>query len=78
MARDVAVISPDERGFWHVDFYRNAVDWNYDDWQCSFSPDGYATTEKGATEDDARALAAEYFPDAEIRLADDENDDEEE
>jgi len=71
-ARDVAVISEDGAGrdFWHVDFYVGAADWDYWDWYSSPSPDGFATTKKGATEDEARALAAEIFPGAEIRLAD--------
>lgn len=75
--RDVAVISLDERKFWHVDFYQGAADWGYWDWGCSPSPDGFATTKKDATEADARTLAAKCFPGAEIRLADDEQGDDE-
>ncbi len=74
---DVAVISPDEAGrdFWHVDMYKSASDWDYWDWDCGPSVDGWVTTKKGATEAEARALAEEHFPGAEIRVVLDEDED---
>lgn len=74
---DVVVISPDERGFWHADLYRDASEWNNDDWEQGRSPDSFFTTKIGASLSDARQRATETWPDAEIREALDTDDDDE-
>ncbi|MEM9739317.1 MAG: hypothetical protein AAF829_05570 [Pseudomonadota bacterium] len=74
--KDVAVVPYDQSGrdFWHVDFYRDGTFYDeMDGWACCEpSPDGYATTERGATEADAVALARKSFPKAIIRICDDD------
>lgn len=51
----VVAISPDERDFWHVNFFEHE---DHD------VPDAIATTKKGATMVDAIALARVKFPSA--------------
>lgn len=76
---DLVIISPDERGFYHIDFYEDGENYDYWHWQDGISPDGFATTAKGASEDDAKLLAEKHWPNAKIEFAalDDDEDDEE-
>lgn len=73
---DVVVISLDERGFWHADLYRDASDWDNDDWDQGKCPDCFFTTKIGTSLAEVRGRAASLWPDAEIREAqEDEEDD---
>lgn len=54
--RSLVSIEPDERGFWHVNY------WQDEPHEEGVPCDGFATTKKGAPLDDAIALAAEFAP----------------
>ena len=49
-------IEPDDRGFWHVNYWAEHP--HVED----VPPDGFATTAKGGTLDDAIALAKKFTP----------------
>lgn len=51
-------IEPDERGFWHVNFWFEDVE----DGEEAGPPDGFATTAKGASLDEAIKLTAKFPP----------------
>jgi len=71
---DVAVISFHEKGFWQGDLYRDASEWTWHDWENGNAPDDFFTMRKGSKLSEAEAVAKERWPDAEIREAEDEDD----
>lgn len=56
MTRGMVSIEPDERGFFHVNY------WIEHPHEEDVPPDGFATTAKNATLDDAVALAKKFPP----------------
>lgn len=56
--KSLVSIEPDERGFWHVNFWREAP------LEEGVPCDGWATTAKGASLDEALALADKFKPDS--------------
>lgn len=72
--RDVVVISLHEKGFWQADLYRDASELENEQWD-GLSPDAYLTRKRGGDMQDAIAKASSFWPGAEIRIAQDEDDD---
>jgi hypothetical protein len=64
MTRFSVAIEPDERGFWHVNAYIIHDDPGDD----GDVPDAFATTKKGASLDDAIALARKNFSPEKITI----------
>ena len=73
MDRDVVIVSYDERGFWHCDVFACAEHWDHFIWENATS-DGFCTSGLDATEADAIALAKSHWPDAIVRVTEDEDD----
>lgn len=73
---DVAVISFHEKGFWQGDLYRDASEWTHHDWENGNAPDDFFTMRKDANLSEAKAKAKELWPNAEIREAAEDEDDE--
>lgn len=77
MPRDVAVISLHEKGFWQADLYRDASELTNDEWE-GVAPDAFLTRKKGSDMQDAIDHACRFWPAAEIRIARDDEEDEDE
>jgi hypothetical protein len=64
---NLVIISHDQRGFWHADFYRDAADLDMDN--LGLAPDGFLTRRK---QGEAIAAAKYEWPGAELRIAEEE------
>lgn len=73
---DVAVISFHEKGFWQGDLYLDASEWTRHDWENGPTPDDFFTMKRGENLSAAKAHAKERWPNADIREAAEDEDDE--
>jgi hypothetical protein len=64
---NLVIISYDQRGFWHADFYRDAADLDMDN--LGLAPDGFLTRKK---QGDAIAMAKAVWPGAKMRFAEED------
>lgn len=76
---DLVIISRHEKGFWQADFYAGASHLAGDEIeQLGLVPDSFRTFLRGITLEEAKALSATRWPNAEVKVALDEEDEEEE
>ena len=73
---DVAVISFHEKGFWQGDLYKDASEWTWHEWENGAVPDDFFTMRKDNNLSDAKTFAKSRWPDAEIREAAEDEEDE--
>jgi len=59
MSKPEVIISPDERGFWHADIYRQG-------WYEGAAPDGFMTGPTGGTRQEMTDLARSVYGDVTI------------
>lgn len=64
---DIVIIRPDPRGFFLLERYAGASKWTKANWAATPDMASFATTAMNATEAEARARAAELWPQAKIR-----------
>lgn len=75
--KDVAVISLHEKGFWSGDLYREAAELSDHDWEGAV-PDAFFTQKIGGEMQTAIDYAKQCWPEAEIRISQDAEDDDDE
>lgn len=66
--KDVAIIRPDPRGFYHLELYTKASKWTKAVWADAPDMTAFARTQMHATEEQALARARELWPDATLRV----------
>lgn len=77
MGQDLVVVSLHERGFWQADLYVDCAQYSGHDMELmGLAPDGFATFSMGGSREDAIERARTEWPDAELRVAEDDEDDE--
>lgn len=65
---DIVIIRPDPRGFFLLERYAGASKWTKADWSGAPDMASFVMTQMHVTEAEARARAAELWPEAKIRV----------
>lgn len=70
--KDIVIITPDRRGFWHCDYWDRSEYESEEQWELAHAaPDDFLTTSDRASQSDAVNIAIKTWPDAIIEVPSD-------